>query len=332
MTNSTLIANRAPRKHIVAFEVSKQTLVVKAHDLDDRPVDIPNAHKPVMSLLKHELKRNMRSDLGPMLVICEATGGYERHVLNVCAELNIDVHRGSGSKIRHFAKSGDDPAKTDHIDVRVIGDYAAQKPNLRLYSPPPAEVAELRALQNRRSDLNAMLNSETNRLEHVHGGYGLKSLKAHIAFLKDELAALEKHIVKHVKSSATLSAKTKLMRTVSGVGEITANVLLAFIPDIGTLEKGQIARFAGLAPINKDSGKTRGPRHVEPGRHAIKRCLYMAVLAALRDDGPFRAYFQSLRARGKPSMLIIVALMRKLVVILNAVLKSDEPWRGLKTA
>ncbi len=327
MTITTLTANRSPIKHVVAFEVSKDTLVAEAAPVGEQ-LTIANTKQAVTRLLKRELKQNLRANSGPLLVVCEATGGYERHVLTTCKDLGIDVHRAHGSRVRYFARYRGIAAKTDPIDTHVLVEFGLKTPDLRLYSPPPPEIEALRALHARRTEIQDAVLAETNRLEHALHKSVLKSLKAHIAYLKQAFTEIELEIAALIKSSDDLNTKTGLMRSVTGVGPVTAATLIAFLPDIGQLTKGQVARLAGLAPINNDSGKKTGARHIEPGRQAIKRCLYMAAGVAMRTNPMLKLFADRLRRGGKPFKCVVTAVMRKLVVILNAILRDGQPWKG----
>jgi transposase len=331
MTPSTVAAIRSPFNHVVAFEVSKETLVVHALPAD-RQCSIPNSPLAIRRVLKAEIKRNMRESLGPLLVVCEATGGYERHVLAIAIDLGLSVHRAHGSRVRCFARYRGLVAKTDPIDARMLAEFGQQTQDLRLYAPPPPECEALKALQGRRSEIQAMLMAENNRLEHAHNATVRKSLKLHIKALKAAMAAIEAEIAELVRSSADLRTKTNLMRSVTGVGPVTAATLLAYLPDLGQLTRGQVARRTGLAPINNDSGKKKGARHIEPGRQAIKRCLYMAASVAMKANPALKIFADRLRRNGYPFKYVVTAVMRKLVVILNAVLRDGEPWKGLRTA
>jgi len=331
MTNPTVTPIRSPFNHVVAFEVSKETLVVHALPADEQ-CSVANTAPAVRRLLKAEMKRNARQGLGRLLVVCEATGGYERHVLEVAVALGLSVHRAHGSRVRYFARYRGLAAKTDPIDARMLAEFGRQTEGLRPYVPPSAESQALKALQGRRSELQAMIMAENNRLEHACNATVLKSLKAHIKALKAAMAAIEAEIAELVRSNEALKSKTDLMRSVSGVGPVTATTLLAYLPDIGQLTKGQVARLAGLAPINDDSGKKKGARHIEPGRQAIKRCLFMAAGVAMKVNPVIKVFADRLRANGYPFKYVVTAVMRKMVVILNAVLRDGEPWRGLKPA
>jgi len=331
MTIPTVMANRSPFNHVIAFEVSKETLVVHALPADEQ-CSVPNTPEAVRRLLKAEMKRNGREKLGSLLVVCEATGGYERHVLDAAIELGLSVHRAHGSRVRYFARYRGLIAKTDPIDARMLAEFGRETNGLRLYVPPPAESETLKALQGRRSELQAMIMAESNRLEHALNKTVLKSLKTNIKALKVAMKAIEAEIAELVRSNEVLKAKTSLMRSVTGVGPVTATTLLAYLPEIGQLTKGQVARLSGLAPINDDSSKKIGRRHIEPGRQAIKRCLFMAAGVAMKSNAVLKVFADRLRSAGHPFKYVVTAVMRKLVVILNAVLRDGEPWKGLKTA
>src|SRR5258705_1780025 len=327
----TMSPTRQAFSHVVAFEVSKDMLVVHALPVDEQ-CTIPNKPQAVRRLLKAEAKRNRRERLGQMLVVCEATGGYERHVLDAAIELGLPVHRAHGTRVRYFGRYCGLLAKTDPIDARLLAQYALKTEELRLYVPPPSEIGALRALHARRSEIQQMMIAETGRLDHAQHKSVLRSLKRHIAELKANLAAIEAEIAQLVRENEALRRKVELMRTVIGIGPISAMVLLAYVPHIGRLTKGQVARLAGLAPINNDSGKKRGARHVESGRIAIRRALYMAAVVAIKVNPVLKAFADRLRGKGYPFKYVATAVMRKLVVILNAVLRDGEPWKGAKIA
>lgn len=318
-------------EHIVAFEVSKNALVVHTLPTDEQ-CNIENDQKAVRKLVKSEIKRNQQRQLGRLLIICEATGGYERHVLDVATELGVAVHRAHGTRVRHFGRYRGLLAKTDPIDAKLIAEYGRKTEGLRLYTRPAAETMALRALHDRRTELQQMIYAETGRLDHAQHSSVRSSIKSHIASLESALADIETEIDDLVKTHESLRTKVSLMQTVIGIGPISAMVLLAHLPDIGRLTKGQVARLCGLAPINDDSGKKRGARHVEAGRTAIRRALYMAAGVAMRKNPIIKEFADRLRGKGYPFKYVVTAVMRKLVVILNAVLRDGKPWKGLQAA
>jgi transposase len=311
--------------HVVAFEVAKDSLVIHVLPADTQSVTA-NKPKAIRKALLAEMRRNAKASLGPLLVVCEATGGYERHILAICLELGIAAHKAHGARVRHFARYLGLLAKTDPIDARVLALYGLKTQDLRLYVPPTPELLALRDLKTRRDQVQQMLFAETNRLEHARHASVSRGLKAHIASLRKALTALEAEIAEHLKASQALAHKARLMRTLKGVGPTTVAALLAYLPELGAFTKGEAACIAGLAPINNDSGSFQGPRHIEAGRAAVRKTLYMTALVAIRYNPVMRLFAEKLKRCGKPSKVVIAAVMRKLIVTLNAILRSDKPW------
>jgi transposase len=336
MRTDTVTPIRAPSNpdlpcHVVAFEVSKHQLVVHTLPADEQ-LSIPNTPAAVRGTLRAQIRHNRRAGLGPMLVICEATGGYEGHVLAAAVELGLPAHRAHGTRVRHFARYNGLKAKSDPIDARLIALYGLKSDNLVRYQPPSEGARALRALSERREDLMRMLQGEKNRLEHVTNQVVLASLKASIEALSGMLAAIEAELAQLLAREDALARKAQLMRTVPGVGPVVANTLLAHMEMLGTLSRGRSAALAGLAPYDKDSGQKKGPRSIDAGRSAVRRCLYMAAMVAVRVCPHLRDFAARIRARGKPFKVAITAVMRKLIEIINAVLASGQPSRYAKTA
>ncbi len=312
--------------HVVAFEVSKHELVV--HILPaDTGERIVNTAAAVRRLLKREHKRGQAQDLGVLLVVCEATGGYERHVLAQAGGLGLATHRAHGSRTRLFARYQGKRAKTDPIDARLLALYGRATPDLHLYQAPGPELAALRELRVRRDQLIQMLRMEKNRMQHAAHPRSKASLRQHCKWLEGECKALQAQIATLIETSPDLSHKARLMQSIKGVGPGTAAAILAHLPELGTLTKAQAAGITGLAPHANNSGQHRGTRHIGGGRKSLRTSLYMAALVARTFNPKLKAFAQTLRARGKPNKLILTAIMRKLVVILNAVLKTNQPAR-----
>jgi transposase len=317
--------------HIVAFDVGKESLTIHVLPGDER-FAIANKPKAIRKLLTAQMRRNANLSLGTLLVVCEATGGYERHVLEIGVELGIAVHKAHGSRVRHFARYLGLIAKNDPLDARVLALFGLKTENLRLYAPLAPEQKALIDLRARRDQIQAMLLAETNRLEHVRDASVSRSLKDHIAMLRKALAAFEAHIVAHIQASETLARKAALMRSLKCIGPGTATVLLAYMPELGTFNKAGAACMAGVAPFDDDSGKSRLPRHIEAGRAAVRKALYMAALTAIRHNPIMKSYAEKLRRKGKPAKVAITAVMRKLIVTLNAILRTGEPWKHTQIA
>lgn len=311
--------------HIVAFDVSKAELVV--HTLPaDRQQTIANTPAAIRRLLKAEQRQNHKLGIGPLLVVCEATGGYEQDVLTQAATLGLAIHRAHGSRTRLFARFNGKTAKTDAIDARLIACYGLT-PGLVLYDPPSPEQAALRQLRRRRDEIQTMLRMELNRSEHASLKRLSISLNRHQAWLQNELDAIQAEIQALIETSPELNRKATLMRSLKGVGPHTAAAILAYLPEIGSLSKPTVAAIAGLAPIANDSGQHKARRHIAGGRANLRASLYMAALVARYRNPTIKAFAQTLKARGKPNKVILTAIMRKLIVILNAIVKSGQPAR-----
>lgn len=321
----TMIPTERRFKRVIAFEVSKHTLVV--HRLpEDEQVTIANEPKAIARLLA----RWHPGD--PVLVVCEATGGYERHVLKAAIAAGLPVHRAHGSRVRAFARYHGRRAKTDPLDARLIARFGLEAADLRLYVPPPPEVTALTALRARRDEVAVMARMEENRLEHAVHDRVRRSIEAHLAGLTAELAALEREIAALIGAHQDLARKAALMQSVKGIGPKTAAACLAYLPELGTLTRGGAAALVGLAPYADDSGRHRGVRHVAGGRAHARKSLYMAAVVAIAHNPAIRNWAKTLRQRGKPPKLVITAVMRKLVVTLNAILREGKPCRMNESA
>jgi transposase len=310
--------------HVVAFDVGKAELVVHILPTDTQH-RLPNTPAAVRRLLRQQLQHNRRQQLGSLLVVCEATGGYERHVLEAALALGLAVHRAHGARIRMFARFQGRQAKTDPIDARLIARYALSTPELSIYRPPSPQQQALTALCKRRDQLLTMLRMELNRTEQVRPAGTGTSLSRHIRWLKAECKTIEAEIDALIRDTPELCRKASLMQTVKGVGPRTAAACLAQLPELGSLSKAQAAGIAGLAPHANDSGQHTGKRHIGGGRSALRTSLYMAALVARARNPRLKAFAQNLTARGKPNKLVLTAIMRKLIVILNAIIASDKP-------
>ncbi len=330
--NTAIMPPLAARfNHVIAFDVAKDSLSV--HILPSgESLSVPNTQGAVRRLLAREKKRNEKLDLGPLLVMCEATGGYEAAVLQAACELQLACHRAHGTSVRAYAKFRGRHAKSDPIDACLIAEYGRDKPGLRLYQPPRPEQAALRELVERRAELQDMIEAEQCRLEHVSVRAVRQGVERHIKLLNKELCAIEAEIEALTRNDAALHHRDRLMQTVAGVGAITAYTLNAFMPELGSIPASSAAALAGLAPYDRDSGKSYGRRRIFAGRSQVRSCLFMAARAAIRHHAVFRSFADRLMKKGKPYMVAVTAVMRKLIVILSAMLKNDQVWKHAKTA
>ena len=259
-------------------------------------------------------------------VICEATGGYERGLVEALMAAGYAVHIAHANKVRAFATAQGILAKTDRLDARVLATYG------RVFTPPATARVEparlrLRALLQRRRQLLATRTREHNRLETANSAPLRDSLRRHIQWLGEELAQLDRAWRQALLEQQSLSRPVGLYASVRGIGQLTAATLVAELPELGHLEHKSLTALAGLAPFSKDSGRQRGYRRIRGGRPVVRTCLYMAALSATRYNPELRAFYQRLRARGKPGKVALVAVMRKLLIILNSIARRGTPWR-----
>jgi transposase len=261
-----------------------------------------------------------------VLVVLEATGGFERRVVGALAAAGLPVVVINPRQVRDFARATGTLAKTDRIDASILARFAeAVRP-----TPKPLPDPEIRALQAivaRRRQLLGMLAAENNRLSSAPKAVA-KRIKAHIRWLQKELSRTEGDLETAIESSPALGENEALLRSVPGVGPVLASTLLAGVPELGTLTHKRVAALVGVAPLNRDSGTLRGHRSVWGGRAEVRGALYMGALVAARRNPVVKEFYERLLAAGKPKKVALVACMRKLLSILNAVLKHRTPWRS----
>jgi transposase len=261
---------------------------------------------------------------GMELVVMEATGGYETAVATALVAAGLRVAVVNPRQVRDFAKANGRLAKTDRIDAGVIAAFGiAVEP--QIVQLPDEDSRRLQALLVRRTQLLAMRVQEVNRLGLVHGAMH-PGIKKHIEWLEQEIARLDVDLTAGLRSSPAWRAKDELLRSLKGVGPITSGTLLVALPELGQLDRRAIAALVGLAPFNRDSGKMRGRRSIYGGRSRIRTLLYMAAVAAVRSNATIREFYNRLKSRGKPHKVALVACMRKMLTILNAMVRDGTPW------
>jgi len=258
------------------------------------------------------------------LVVMEATGGYETAVATALVASGLRVAVVNPRQIRDFAKATGRLAKTDRIDAQVVAGFgqAIEPEIVRL---PDEDARELEALLLRRRQLVAMRVQEANRLGLVQGAMR-KSIKAHIEWLEKEIDKLDVDLTAGLRKSPAWRAKDELLRSFKGVGPITSGTLLVALPELGQLDRRAIAALVGLAPFNCDSGTMRGRRSIYGGRSQVRTLLYMAATTAIRYNPVIRTFYERLKSRGKPHKVAMVACMRKMLTILNAMVRQSTPW------
>jgi transposase len=264
-------------------------------------------------------------EIRPTLVCLEATGGYERLLLEALHQRGAPTSVVNPRQIRDFARAVGQLAKTDQLDAAVIARFAASvgpEPN----EPLSQNQQRLRALRARRQQVVQSLTQEKNRLGTAFDDATRKLIQRAIKFYEEQLRELDEQIAELTRTDPQFRQRIDLLITVPGVGAVTAAGLLADLPELGSMNRGQAAKLVGLAPINRDSGSLRGKRMIGGGRSQIRRSLYMATLVATQHNRLIRNHYQQLIQRGKAKMTALVACMRKLLLILNAMIKNQTPW------
>lgn len=266
------------------------------------------------------------------LVVVEATGGYERGLVLALQQAGLMVARVNPRQARDFAKSMGVLAKTDRLDASVLRDFAdvlaRHKDREKFITPMMDEHRQvLNVMMVRRRQLIDMRVAETQRLEHA-SGRALKSIHTVIKTLDRQLGAIDHDIDAHLDQH--FKAQRKLLDGVKGVGAVTTLTLLSALPELGKLGRKPIAKLAGLAPLADDSGTRQGKRRIWGGRADVRTALYMATLSAMRYNPAIATYYDRLLAAGKPKKVALVACMRKLLTILNAMLRDAAPWDAVK--
>jgi transposase len=265
--------------------------------------------------------------LGPSLVAIEATGGYESTAAAALAGAGLPVAVVNPAQVRHFARALGKRAKTDRIDAAVIARFAAAtRPAVRPL--PEAATRQLADLVTRRRQIITMITAEQQRRQRTTDKRLLKSIDRLCRALQKELSDIEGSIDEQVRGAPIWRAREDLLTSVPGVGPQIARTLLAELPELGTLDRRRIASLVGLAPFTRQSGKWKGMAKIADGRGSVRAALYLGALVASRWNPPLKAFYETLLTRGKPKMLALIAVARKLLIILNAVLRTSQPWQN----
>ena len=301
----------------IGIDVSKNQLDVAVRPTNES-MSFENADEGIDMLIK-----SLRP-LQPDLILMEATGSYHQLVLGRLLACGFAAIAINPRQARDFARAIGRLAKTDRIDARVLAEFAEKiRPELR----PIADEAtqQLDAICTRRRQLVGMIAAEKNR--HHSGPASIRAqIKKHIVWLERQITEIENDLDKLIRSTPAWREKDDLLRSCKGIGPTTSHTMLACLPELGSLSRHRIAALVGIAPFNRDTGQHRGPRHIQGGRVDVRCVLYMATLAAIRSNAVIRTFHQKLIAAGKAKKVAITACMRKLLTILNAMLRTKTRW------
>ena len=305
------------RSQYVGIDVSKATLDVAIGD--EKPFPVSNSREGLDQLLSRLRTREVA------LIVLEATGGLEALCAATLAAAGMPVAVINPRQARDFAKATGRLAKTDAIDATVLVAFGrAVQPEPRVL--PDEATRQLDALLDRRRQLVGMRTMEQNRLSGTVPAPVRGEIEAHRQWLEQHIAAVDQQLEDRIRSSPVWRAKDELLRSIKGIGPVVSRTLLAAVPELGRLDRRQIAALVGLAPMADESGQYRGARRIQGGRSWVRSVLYMAALAARRFNPVLREFAERLAAAGKRPKVILAAVARKLVVIANAILRSGRPW------
>ena len=302
---------------VAGVDVSKATLDVS---VSEGPVlRFENSAKGIRVLLRH------LDGQGVAKAVCESTGGYERLLVSKLREAEFTVQVAHPLRVRAFARACGYEAKTDPLDARVLSRYGVVFPESDT-PQPESDREEFRQLLSRRRQLVEQRVQERNRLDKGISASVAKSTRRHIHWLDKEIEQLNEEYQEALRRSPDLCGRAELYRSVPGVGQLTAAVLAAWLPELGHRDGKALTSLVGLAPWSRDSGKKRGNRSIRGGRGTVRRALYICAWSAIRVDGDLRRFYKRLREHGKPGKVAMVAVARKLLLQLNAVARRGTPW------
>lgn len=308
----------------VGVDVSKQTLDVYRSDTGEFS-KIENSQQAIKELcLKFQKQKRT------VMFVMEATGGYETLLVNQLAIHRLQAAVVNPRQVRDFAKGIGRDAKTDPIDAEVIARFAA------VVKPQPMAMRsdheqKHAALVARRNQLLELINQETNRLKQSWDEAAKQSIREVLEVLKKQLKSLDSELAKMLQADTENQRKIEILGSVKGVGPVMISTVIAELPELGKLNRSQVAKLVGVAPINRDSGKKSGKRFIGGGRGQVRRVLYMSTIVAIRHNPAIKAFYQHLRTKGKEAKVAIVACMRKFIALLNLLVKNNELWKNTES-
>ncbi|MFL1406686.1 IS110 family transposase [Marinobacter sp. M1N3S26] len=302
----------------IGIDVGKANLDVAIHPTGQShsfPNNDAYIRHLVQVLKKYDIER----------IVVEATGRYEHALVSACHQAGLPIIVVNPISVRRYAQAIGVLAKTDRIDAQVIARYAATiKPEFR---PIPDKTSQkIKDLLARRAQLLEMSTMEKNRLQIMPKSLH-RSIKTLLRVLQNQIDTITRQIEQEVAKVDHWRTKTEILTSVPGVGKVLAYTLLSELPELGSLNRKEIAALVGVAPINRDSGKLNGKRRIRGGRHRVRTVMFMAMLSSIQCNPVFKRFYERLKAQGKMPKVALIACMRKMIVVLNTMMKNGEPWR-----
>ncbi len=305
------------KKHL-GIDVSKNSFDLFIHE-----TSIHKKSSMILTDIKQTIKWIKKQK--PQLIVLEATGGYERTLVSELVQAKLPVAVINPRMIRDFAKSVGQLAKTDKIDAAIIAQYAATiKPEITRVIDEKNK--SLKDLVTRRKQLVYLRSIEKNHKEQAHDQIIIESINLTIETLSHQIEKIEQMISDNIHSDPDLKNKLEQLKTIPGIGDTTAAMLITNLPELGELNRRQIAALVGVAPRNRDSGQFRGKRMTGGGRREVRKDLFMAMICAIRCNQKLKKFYQRLVDSGKPKMVALIAAMRKLLTIINSMFKNSQSW------
>lgn len=310
-------------KIYIGIDVSKAKLDIKCDEKS--PVfTIKNQTKDFKLLSKY-----FSPDKQKVLVVVEATGGYEKPIVKWLLSKGISVAIVNAKRVKDYARATGQFAKNDKLDATVIRDYAVTFSNkLHLEEVKGKLEQEIEDLMRRKKQMVSSRSKEKQHLVSIQSAEMKRSVKRAIKFYSNEIDKIEKKLIKIIANDELIQSKLDLLMTVKGVGIVTAFTLIGELPELGRVGKNEIAALVGVAPFCRDSGTMKGKRTIWGGRGQVRSALYMAALSARNFNPAVKVFYERLRANGKPKKVALVACMRKLLVTMNVMVKNNEPWHA----
>jgi transposase len=303
--------------NFIGIDIGKFNFVVSIYDHKETK-EFENNSQGIALFIDH-----YNAALDKSLCILETTGGYELELLVTLCNNDISVHRANTRNVKNFIRSYGNSAKTDILDAKALALYGFErKDKLKLFVPKSSNDLELYQLAMRRQDLIKMLISEKARLQGPNIVFTEESVEFMIETISTQIELITNQITTLIERDKILSFRKEILKSISGIGDSSANLLLILLPELGKLNRRQIAALTGLAPRSNESGTFRGYRSVMNGRDNIKPILFMVAMAARRSKSEFKSFYEKLIAKGKKKMVALTALMRKIIVIANAKIRD----------